>query len=193
MVPRRDPDDPGAAPLAGPRGLTLPPSPEGFRYLVEVTRAEIDTQLDIAERTDAKARARFAIAAAIFIAAQMLVLCGNTLTSLGGGKTLLLDVAVIAGILVGLALMAIAVTTFARRDRRFESAPLRRWLGGLKELASSEAEISARIVQPYKALMRERQANGLARARRLRWIQALWLIATLVSLIELLAALQALA
>jgi hypothetical protein len=181
-------DDAGGDPPTTPRSPTAQSSADGLSYLFQMTQTELDIQFRIAERIDNKARGLFAITAAIFTAAQALALREDILRNLGSEKDTVMTIAVIAGVLVGLSLLATAWTMFIRRDKRVEADALLDWLGQLEDPQRPNAEISAEMIQAYITLMHRRQEQNVKRASKLTVVQVLCLLAVIASVAELVLA-----
>jgi hypothetical protein len=165
------------------------PPPLGLEYLFEITRSEVETQFRISERIDSKARNLFALTAAIFAAAQALALRPDVLRNLEDGRTGLLTYAIIAGVLVGLALLTTAFTLFARKDKSLEPDPLMDWLNEIDSGDKDEREIAQELISSYITLLRERRARNVDRARDLSFVQFFSVLAIVASMVELIVAL----
>jgi hypothetical protein len=163
-------------------------SPEGLRYLFEVTKSEVDTQFQIAERIDSKAKALFTITVAIFGAAQALALRQDVLHRLGSSRDEIVTISIVAGALTALALLATAFALWVRRDSSVEAAPLFGWLNDLDNGAQSGREVSFRIVEAYITLLEERREANKDRARELVLVQILCVVAIGASILQLVAA-----
>lgn len=179
----------GGGDPVGNRPTEADPPPIGLTYLFEITKNEVETQFRISERIDSKARNLFALTAAIFAAAQAVALRPDVLRHLEDGKAGLLTYAIVAGVLVGLALLATAVTLFARNDKSVEPDPLMAWLNETDSGEKSEREIAQELISSYITLLRERRDRNIRRARDLVFVQFFSVLAIIASMVELIVAL----
>jgi hypothetical protein len=184
----------GDPPPVNPRGPLTGDGDDGLDYILDVAKAEVDFQFRVSERLDSKARGLFALAGAIFAAAQALALRQDVLNRLSSSdRAYLIDVAEIAGVLVGLALLATAFAIFARREKSVESETLFQWMNQLVNENMTHTVVSQKVVQLYITLMHERQKKNKHRARVLIAVQVLCLLAIAASVWELIVALRGLA
>jgi hypothetical protein len=169
-------------------------TPDGLNYVYEVTKNELDQQFRISERLDSKARGLFALAAAVFAAAQALALRPDVLEGLGkSDKDHLVHVATIAGgVLLG-ALLSTAVAIFVRRDKSVEPTVLIDDLNGLAMGTKSDTQVSQSLVSIYISLLDKRQKKNQSRAKLLWLVQILCVAVIAVSAWELILALEGLA
>jgi hypothetical protein len=195
---RSDPPDPpsgeGEIPPSGTHGPAVDDGDDGLKYILDLAKTEVDFQFRVAERLDSKARGLFALAGAIFAAAQALALREDVLNRLSDGdRSHLIKVATIAGVLVGLALLSTAYAIFVRKEKSVESKTLFNWMNQLAQKNITDADVSQRAVQLYVTLMHERQEKNKGRAKVLFFVQVLCLLAIAASVWELIVALHGLA
>ena len=184
----------GTPPPTGASDNVTEASPDGLNYVFEIAKNEVDTQFRIAERLDAKARGLFALAGAIFAVTQALALRQDVLDELSNGqRDLLVGIAIAAGVMVGLALLATAFATFVKKDKVVESGPLFGWLNELAERTKPEDEVAREAVEAYITLMHRRREQNDGRAKRVIAVEVFCVLAIAVSVAELVIALIGLA
>jgi hypothetical protein len=169
-------------------------TPDGLNYVYEVTKNELDQQFRISERLDSKARGLFALAAAVFAAAQALALRPDVLEGLGkSDKDHLVEVATIAGGVLLAALLSTVFAIFVRSDKSVEPNVLIDDLNGLAMGTKSGTQVSQSLVSIYISLLDKRQKKNQSRAKLLWLVQILCVAVIAVSAWELILALEGLA
>jgi hypothetical protein len=168
-------------------------SPDGLDYIFQIAKNEVDTQFKISERLDAKARGLFAATGVIFAAAQAIALRKDVLNQLSHNEhTILVVAAIVAGVLVGAALLTTAFATFVRDDKSVKSEPLFEWLTDLRDKRKPDVQVAREAVEGYITLMhRRREANN----KRANWLLAVqWFcgLAITASVVELVFAVHSL-
>lgn len=194
--PQRPPDGAGQGepPESGSTRPVENATPDGLNYVYEVTKNELDHQFRISERLDSKARGLFALAAAVFAAAQALALRPDVLNALEqSDKDHLVHVATIAGAVLLAALLATAVAIFVRSDKSVEPEILVADLNDLATGTKTDTEVSQSLVAIYISLLAKRQEKNASRAKLLWVVQILCIAVIAVSAWELILALEGLA
>ncbi len=166
---------------------------ESLRYVFEVAKSEVDSQLTISERIDSKARSYITITAAFFAAAQALALRQDVLHRLGGTRDTVVTVATVAGSIVGAALIAAAIALFVFKDKSFESKPLFEWLNDISQKRKPEPVVAEEVVEAYITLFHRRRQRNVVRARWLIVVQVLCIAGIGASILQLILALHGLA
>jgi hypothetical protein len=183
----------GAPPPEVAGGANQGSSPDSLNYIFEVAKDEVDSQFRISERIDSKARGLFTITAVIFGAAQALALRQDVLNKLGDSRDTVVTVAIVAGCLVGAALLATAITMFVRSDKSFESQPLFDWLNDLSDDKKPDTDVAYEVVAAYITLMHRRKERNVTRAKWLILVQILCIAGIGASILQLILALDGLA
>ena len=155
----------------------------------EITKSALDMQLRISERLDAKARNYFAFATAVFGAAQALVLRGEVREALGVQVRDVATLALFAGLVLVLALLAAVVAIAPRSEFDMKPAKLRELLTSVYR---GDAKAAADGVNLLIGLLDRRQKTNQA---RVVWLWAVVVLAGLSGLLsstELVLAVRAL-
>jgi len=183
----------GGKPPTPPSPKVDDASPDGLQFLFEAAKNEVDAQAKITERIDGKARALFALAGVIFAAAQALALRQDVLADLSASaKDDVVDLALVAGGLLAVALLLTAATIFVRREQAVQPAELLRWLNQLQSDQASNDRIAKETVKMYIDLAHDRQRINNGRVSWLHAVQLACVLSIAASTAELLFALSGL-
>lgn len=154
-----------------------PPSDDVLKAVLDITKAELDTEFKIAERYEAKARAFFGFAVLLFGVAQAFVLRSD-FDALSLSRSNDLEVAImVAGVAFAVCLVAIMVATLQRGDRNFDDARL-------FAITRDPSTDMQSVVQEYIALLGERRRANRERLNRLRVAQVVAVGATAATAVE---------
>jgi hypothetical protein len=159
----------------------LPPDPPEdtvLKALLDVTKAEIDTEFKISERYDSKARTFFGFAGGLFGITQAFVLRSD-FTTLSDGRENTLKWIIIASCIGFLgALLGVVGSTLQSPDRNFDAMRI-------FSMARSKTQL-VEVVQEYSVLLGARREANHQRLTRLHLCQvacALSLAATAIEFV----------
>jgi hypothetical protein len=162
----------------------LPPDPPDepvLKALLDVTKAEIDTEFKISERYDSKARTFFGFAGGLFGVTQAFVLRSD-FDDLSKAHEHTLKLTIIASCIgfIG-ALLGVIGATLQSKDNNFDAKRL-------FSMARSSKTRLEDVVQEYSVLLGERRKNNGHRLTRLHWCQVACALSLAVTAIEFVTA-----